>query len=141
MEPAVDVLFVCAHGSAKSVIAAEYFRRLAEERGIVLTTASAGIEADDAVPPQVVARLGAEGIDVSDRRPRQVSRDILASARRVVSFGCDLSAIGGTMGPITRWDDVPAVSDGYAKARDAIIARLQPLLEQGAADPNPARND
>jgi len=29
------VLFVCLHGSAKSVIASEHFRRLAAERGLI----------------------------------------------------------------------------------------------------------
>ena len=30
------VLFVCLHGSAKSVIALEHFRRLAAERGVIV---------------------------------------------------------------------------------------------------------
>jgi arsenate reductase len=130
MEREVDVLFVCLHGSAKSVIAAELLRRLAAERGLAVVTASAGVEPDATIPPHVVAGLGAERIDVSTRLPRQVSGDLLASATRIVSFGCDLSAVAPTSCAIERWDDVPAVSDGYAAARDTIVSRLHALLDE-----------
>jgi len=40
MTPTRTVLFVCLHGSAKSVIATEYFRRLARQRGLDLEVAA-----------------------------------------------------------------------------------------------------
>jgi len=30
---------------------------------------------------------------------------------------------------VERWDDVPTVSDGYARARDAIVKHLEQLLD------------
>ena len=59
------ILFVCLHGSAKSVIASQYFRRVASERGIAADTAAAGTEPDPEIPPGVVRGLGADGFDVS----------------------------------------------------------------------------
>jgi arsenate reductase (thioredoxin) len=85
------VLFVCLHGSAKSVIAVEHFRRLAAERGIAVDAYLAGTEPDADVPPRVVQGLLAEGIDVRGRRPRPVTRADLERASRVVTFGCELS--------------------------------------------------
>jgi len=64
------VLFVCLHGSAKSLIAAEYFNRLASARGLDASATSAGTEPDDAIPPRVVSGLAGDGIDVAGRRPR-----------------------------------------------------------------------
>src|SRR5262249_47234408 len=125
-----NVLFVCLHGSAKSLIAAEHFRRLAAERGMKMDAISAGTEPDSELPPRVVQGLRAEGIDVRGRRRHQVTRTDVTRASRVVTFACDL----GDMAPAglapERWDDVPAVSEDFTKARDVIVARVSRLLDQ-----------
>ena len=122
------VLFVCLHGAAKSVIAAAHFRRLAEARGLRGTAAFAGTEPDPGIAPRVVTELLAEGIDVRSLRPRPVTAAAVAAASRIVTFGCDLAALGPTV-PVERWDDVPAVSEGYEAARDAIDRRLARLVD------------
>src|SRR5881394_2303588 len=108
------ILFVCLHGSAKSLIAAEHLNRLAQARGTPLRGESVGIEPDAAVPPRVVAGLAEDGIDVRGYTPCQASADRLALAARVVSFGCDVSTMVPVSTPVEQWDDVPMVSDGYA---------------------------
>jgi hypothetical protein len=52
----------------------------------------------------------------------------LRTAARVVSFGCDAAMPGGP--PAERWDDVPAVSDAYAPARDRILPHLDRLVSE-----------
>ncbi len=124
--PATDlVLFVCEHGSAKSLIAAEHFARLAAERGLLLRAASAGVSPDEAVPQNVVVGLALDGIDVSNRKPMTFVPALLDGARHVISFGCPLPA---TTAAVERWDDLPMVSDGYEAARSAIVARVETLL-------------
>src|SRR3989442_12603439 len=123
------VVFVCLHGAAKSLIAATLFQRLADERGLAVRSTFAGTEPDPAIQPNVVARLLEEGVDVRPLRPRRVTRDELASAWRVVSFGCDLTALAPDA-RIERWDDVPAVSEDYGRARDVIAARVRKLVGQ-----------
>lgn len=132
------VLFVCLHGAAKSALAAERFRRLARARGLAIRASSAGLEPEPAFSPRVVEGLGAEGIDVRGRRPRHVMPPDIAGASRIVSLGADLSALAPRV-PVERWDDVPAVSDGYEAARDAIDARLEELLRDlsPASGPSP----
>src|SRR5437879_3498369 len=125
------VVFVCLHGAAKSLIAATLFQRLADERGLAVRSTFAGTEPDPAIQPNVVARLLEEGVDVRPLRPRRVTRDELASAWRVVSFGCDLTALAPDA-RIERWDDVPAVSEDYGRARDVIAARVRMLLGQAS---------
>jgi arsenate reductase (thioredoxin) len=123
------VLFVCLHGSAKSVIAAEHLRRLAAQRGLALQAASAGLEPDAEIPPHVAAALLDEGIDVRDQRPGAVTAEAIGAADHVVSFGCDLGGLAPEGTAVTMWSDVPAVSDGYAAARADIVGRLVPLLD------------
>ena len=129
---AVTILFVCQHGSAKSLIAAEYLNRVARSRGLALRGESMGVEPDRNVPAGVVAGLAADGIDVRDYVPRLVDSEHLDSASHVVSFACDIGAIHAGVSSVERWDDLPMVSDGYARARDAIVARVESRLDTWA---------
>ena len=125
-----SVLFVCLHGSAKSVIASEHFRRFAAERGLAADTASAGTEPDAEIPPGVAQGLRGDGIDPGGLRPQAVTRADLERASRVVAFGCDLTAMAPAGLVVERWDDVPAVSENYGRARDVIAARVRGLVDQ-----------
>ncbi len=124
------ILFVCLHASAKSLIAMEFFNRLATEQGVQLRALSAGTEPDDAVPPDVVAGLAGDGFDVADRKPLALTRALVAGALAVISFGPHVDAPGAV--PVTHWDDMPAVSDDYARARDAIRSRVEALFAEMA---------
>ena len=127
------VLFVCQHGSAKSVVAAHHLHELAASRGVAMECVSAGIDPDDTIPPHVVAGLTADGLDVDGTKPRLLTSALVDGATYVVSFAGDVTPHGPTK-HVTTWDDIPAVSDGYAAARDAIVARLQPLLDAIVSD-------
>src|SRR5262245_19294217 len=126
--PEDTVLFVCLHGAAKSLVAARHLDRLARERGMSIHAEYAGTEPDPELTPAAVAGLRAEGLDAGGHRPRRVTEDDLRGAARVVSFGCDLSALAPGV-PVERWDDVPAIRDNYRAARDVIVSRLPALLE------------
>ena len=121
------VLFVCLHGAAKSVLAAADFERLARARGLEARAVFAGTEPDPEITPKVLGELLAEGVDLRGQRPRRVTRDDVAGAWRVVTFGCELGPLAAGV-PVERWDEVPAVSDDFRKARAAIDARLVRLL-------------
>ena len=51
------VLFVCANGAAKSVLAAAEFDRLARAAGLAIDVQAAGIEPDPTVSPAVIDDL------------------------------------------------------------------------------------
>ena len=127
------MLFVCLHGSAKSLIAMEYFNRLAAERTVPMRALSAGTEPDDEIPPEVVAGLARDGFAVAGRRPIRATSDLLAGAARVVSFGPDVGELVPPGTPVERWHDMPAVSDDYAIARDAIAGRVAALIREETA--------
>jgi protein-tyrosine-phosphatase len=124
------VLFVCLHGAAKSVIAAAHFRRSAAARGISIDAVAAGTEPDPELAPGAVKGLAGEGLTAAPRRPRPVTLYDLDRATRVVSFGCDVAPAHGQ--PTEQWE-VPAVSDGYAAARDRIVANIERLIAEVAS--------
>lgn len=121
------VLFVCLHASSKSLIAAEYFNKRATEQGVPMHALSAGTDPDKFVPSHVVAGMRGDGYDVSERTPLRLTRELAAPARIAVSFEPDLSEYVPKGCLVEHWP-VPAVSDGYAIARDAIKARVDALM-------------
>jgi chromate transporter len=134
------VVFVCEHGSAKSLVAASYFDRMAKERGLAVRALSRGTAPDAAVPPAVLELLAADGFDAAGFKPQALSAHDLEAAVRVVAIGVDIGGLAsGSSTPVERWDDVPPFSQGYPKARAVMVARIESLLR--ALAPAPAGLD
>lgn len=132
-EPPNTILFLCPYGGAKSVIAASYFNRLANERGLPHTGVAAATEEPyDRVPPSVAAVLAQEGIDVSKYRPRRVEKEDVERALRIVAIDCDLSKTDTGSSLAERWDDVPKMSDDLPAATRAIRRHVLELVEEMA---------
>ena len=125
------IVFVCEHGSAKSVIAAAHCRRLARERGLNVEIVSRGSTPDAEIPPGVRNGLKADGIDVGTLKPAAVTSSDLQDASKIISFGPDLSSLAGGK-PVEDWSATPAVSADYQAARSYIVKRIQQLLDQVA---------
>ena len=81
------VLFVCLHNAGRSQMSAALFEHAAQGRHRAL---SAGSEADPNghVHPEVVEVMRELGIDLSDRRPQRLSRELAEQADVVVTMGC-----------------------------------------------------
>lgn len=144
MAPVPTVIFVCQHGAAKSVIAAWHLERLADSQGVAVQAVARGTEPEPVILAAAASGLRAEGFDVDGYRPQAVSRPDLAGADRIVSFGPDLAHMAPAGAPIEYWTGIPAVSEDFAAARDAIVPRVAALLasmhdRQGAEScPDPA---
>ena len=72
------VVFVCEHGSVKSLISASLFNKVAEERGLPFRAVSRGITPDASVPSKIVQVLGAEGIDVEAFKPTRLASSVVS---------------------------------------------------------------
>lgn len=127
---ATRVLFMCPHGAAKSVLASAYFQRLAKERGLNVIVDAAGTEPDPGVAPKVAAHLTTQGYPVPVQKPRLVTPDDLANADVVISLGCDLARSPTPAGRLVKWDDVPAPSEDFSGADDAIRRHVTALVEE-----------
>jgi arsenate reductase (thioredoxin) len=79
------VLFVCLHNAGRSQMSEALFARAAGDRH---TAASAGTAPGDRVHPAVVEAMREIGVDVSDRRPRLLTRELAEHADVVVTMGC-----------------------------------------------------
>lgn len=125
-KPAGTVLFVCEHGSAKSVVAAAHFNRIAAERGLPFRAISRGTVPDPEMAPAVVKGLLGDGLKPADPVPAKLTQSDLDTAARVVTF-CDLPPDLKAVTPIERWE-VPPVSTEYAKSREAMLELIEQLL-------------
>ena len=125
---AQKVAFVCLHGSAKSLIAAEQFNRLAAAKGLPFRATTSGPEPDAEVPANVVAGFKARGLDVSTYRPTLIAANQLTDADLIVSFACDAGRRLAPSRPEERWDECPAVSDDFDVAWGFITGRIEKLI-------------
>jgi arsenate reductase len=122
-----NVLFICEHGSAKSVIAAAHYERLARERGIDAHAASRGTDTDAEFPPHVLAGLRSDGLEPLDDAPVAFSEDDVTQGTKIITF-CSPAMLPEGTTPSEVWDDVPPVSEGYERARDEIVRRVERLI-------------
>jgi arsenate reductase (thioredoxin) len=126
---APDVLFICEHGYAKSLVAALHCERLAASRGTAVRALSRGVDPGTRVPPGIAAGLAADGFDVSAFAPSRPTPEEIGAAAHVVLIGVDVD-VSSRAGPVTRWDDILPLSENYERARGEIVARLNILLDQ-----------
>jgi protein-tyrosine-phosphatase len=130
------VVFVCEHGTVKSLMAQEWFNRLAGERGVRLRAVSRGVTPDASVPAPVADYLRGEGFDVSGFQPAALASGDLDGAVRVVALGADTSSVtAGTNVPVEGWNDIPPARGDYQGTSDAIRARVEALLSTLSGDP------
>jgi protein-tyrosine-phosphatase len=123
-----NIIFVCEHGAAKSIIAAAYFNLLAEQANLEIRAIARGTNPDSELSPKTIAGLHADGLTPTETIPQKLSPADVAGAQQIVTFS-ELPEDHQNKIAIERWDDVPAVSENYEKARDTIVERLNHLLD------------
>ena len=79
------VLFVCLHNAGRSQMSQALFERAAAGRHTAL---SAGTTPAERVHPEVVEGMRELGIDLSDRRPQLLTRELAERADLIVTMGC-----------------------------------------------------
>jgi arsenate reductase (thioredoxin) len=79
------VLFVCLHNAGRSQMSAALFERAAEGRH---SASSAGTTPAERVHPEVVEVMREVGMDVAERVPRMLTRELAEEADVVVTMGC-----------------------------------------------------
>ena len=127
-KPAGTILFVCEHGSAKSVVAAAHFNRIAAARGLPFRAISRGTVPDAEMAPAAVEGLLGDGLKPGDPAPTKLEQPDLDSAVRVVTF-CALPPGLQARSPVEQWE-VPPVSTEYAASREAMLVQIERLLRE-----------
>jgi arsenate reductase len=79
------VLFVCLHNAGRSQMSSALFDREAAGRH---TSLSAGTTPASSVHSEVIQVMREIGLDLSDRRPQLLTRELAERADIVVTMGC-----------------------------------------------------
>jgi protein-tyrosine-phosphatase len=124
------VVFVCEHGSVKSLIASVYFNQRAQERGLPFKAVARGTAVESTVPPSVKDGLRAAGFDVSGYVPQPLRASDVKGASLVVSFDQDVTKLVDGRSPQLQWDNLPGVLADFVRGRDAILERVDALIDQ-----------
>jgi arsenate reductase len=123
------VLFVCLHNAGRSQMSAALFERQAAGRHQAL---SAGTIPAEQIHPEVVEVMHETGIDLTDRRPQLLTRELIEHADLIVTMGC------GDQCPYVRgmryldWDLPDPKGRPVAEVRltrDEISRRVESLLQ------------
>lgn len=122
------IIFVCEHGAAKSILAAAYFNKLAQERNLSLHAIARGTHPDEELSPITVAGLHEDGLTPNESVPQKLSLEEIESAQQIIAF-CELSSEFKQKVKIEQWSDIPPVSENYEKARDMIVAKLKAMMK------------
>ena len=125
-----NILFLCPHGAAKSVLAMTYFNDLAQQAGIEAIAKNAGTEPDPTINPKVEACLKGEGFDWSGFIPPLLQDSDLEEADLIVSIGCIAAEQAPAGKRFLDWSDVPMLSDDFQGSRDKIYSHVCKLVDE-----------
>ena len=79
------VLFLCVHNAGRSQMAAGFMEKLSGGKVEVL---SAGSAPKDSINPIAVQAMAEEGIDISNKKPKVLTNDVVHESDVVITMGC-----------------------------------------------------
>jgi arsenate reductase (thioredoxin) len=124
-----QIIFVCEHGAALSVVSAAYFNKMAREKQLNMHAIARGTEPQKDLAASARQGLDSDGVSFETKRPQRLSIKDTRYTQRLVAF-CPLPPKYHTIAPVETWTDVPPTGENYARARDAILTHLRELIQQ-----------
>jgi arsenate reductase (thioredoxin) len=126
------VIFVCVHNSGRSQMAEAFAKRLGAGK---LIAESAGTEPADGLNPTVVKAMNEIGYDMAGHYPKVMTMDMVNSANRIITMGCDVDAgvCPAAFIPTEDWalnDPKGKPIEEVRKIRDEIERRVRQLISE-----------
>lgn len=124
------MLFVCVENACRSQIGEAFFRKLSDGKALAK---SAGVEPSKEVNPKAVAVMREVGIDISRRKPKLLTTDMVKEADRVVTMGCGADACPVLPVETEDWqieDPSGKSTDKFREIREEIKRRVETLIEE-----------
>jgi arsenate reductase len=126
----VTVLFICIHNAGRSQMAEAFFNKLSEgrHRGI-----SAGSRPAEVVSPVVVEAMREVGIDISDNKPKKLTKEMVLEADLAITMGCGEDACPVVPNELRDWqleDPHGKQIETVRKIRDEIQLKVIVLIKE-----------
>ena len=127
------ILFVCIHNSGRSQMAEAFFNRMAQGKAKAL---SAGTRPSEGINPIAVEAMKELGIDISNKKPKILTMDMIKSADKMITMGCGADTEDVCPARFIKTDDwaledPPGKSiEDVRKSRDEIKRRVSSLISQ-----------
>lgn len=121
------IVFVCEHGAAKSVIAANYFNKLAAERGLNYEAVCRATAPDSTLNAGTRAGLKADHI-TQNKNPLKLTLTDTVNVERIIMFTPVPNSFKTTK-PIEDWSSAQNIDGNYQQRRDAIVRKINVLLD------------
>jgi len=131
-----EVVFVCEHGAALSVISAVYFNKLAKEDHLYYHAIARGVTPQANVSAQATMGLKQDGLTAEIERPLALSQHDLNEAARIVTFFPIPDRYSAKV-LVEQWSDVTWAPGSYQKSRDGILKHMKDLLQKLRAQTEP----
>jgi len=126
-----NVLFVCVENSCRSQMAEAFFNSLAPSG---LRATSAGTKPSERVNPQAVAVMKEIELDISEKRTKLLTSEMIEKADRIITMGCGADVCPAAFLPkIEDWkieDPADQPVEKFREVRDEIRRRVEKLVEE-----------
>jgi len=125
------ILFVCVQNAGRSQMAEAFFNKLAPEG---LRASSAGSRPTEAVHPIVVQAMAEVGIDISRKKPKRLTTNMIEESERIVVMGCGSDVCPALFLPrVDEWeleDPADKPIEKVREIRDEIRRRVKGLIRE-----------
>ena len=124
------ILFVCVHNSGRSQMAEAILNKLSNGKVRVI---SAGTEPTKDIQPSVVEAMREIGIDISYKKPKKLTIEMIEQADKVITMGCGVEEVCPTTPVETEdWaleDPKGKPLEKVREIREQIQTKVRELLE------------
>jgi hypothetical protein len=122
------IVFVCEHGSAKSIIAISYFNKIAKEKNLSWEAVSRGTSPDAEISAKTKKLLADDNMPVPSVKPQSLTQKDIDEAEQVILFYPLPKSLEGRDN-LDYWLGIDAVNGDFERLRDDIVAKLLPLID------------
>ena len=125
------ILFVCVHNTGRSQMAEAFFNHYAKGKAQAF---SAGTHYASHINSSVIEAMREVDIDISSKRPKVLTLEMLGVADKVISMGCGVEGVcPATFVPIEDWqleDPEGKPIEQVRAIRDEIVTKVKRLIEE-----------
>jgi len=124
------VLFVCVENACRSQIAEAFVNKLSSGKILAF---SAGVKPAEHVNPKAVEVMREIGIDISEQKPKMLTREMIGQADKVITMGCGADVCPAPLVESEDWgieDPSGGSIEKFREVRNEIKRRVENLIKE-----------